>query len=65
MGRYLGRLRAGVVNCRPNITVSRTSPCLERYWKAIKELRSSCRVFGDDGMGFVVATRATQEACPT
>eukprot|EP00434_Breviolum_minutum_P007873 symbB.v1.2.006947.t1/scaffold416.1/size293898/6 len=46
---YASRLRAKVVNPRPKIRVDQTSP-------------SSCRVFGDDGMGFVVASRATEEA---
>lgn len=46
---YADRLRAKLVNPQPKIRVDRTSP-------------SSCRVHGDDGMGFVVATRATEEA---
>eukprot|EP00931_Biecheleriopsis_adriatica_P121065 TRINITY_DN96145_c0_g1_i1.p1 TRINITY_DN96145_c0_g1~~TRINITY_DN96145_c0_g1_i1.p1 ORF type:complete len:397 (-),score=66.40 TRINITY_DN96145_c0_g1_i1:44-1192(-) len=46
---YAGRLRAGVVNAKPDIKVEQTAP-------------SSCIVHGDDGMGFVVATRATDEA---
>lgn len=33
----------------------------KKYQVARDILRSSCRVFGDDGMGFVVASRATEE----
>eukprot|EP00930_Biecheleria_cincta_P059703 TRINITY_DN45424_c0_g1_i1.p1 TRINITY_DN45424_c0_g1~~TRINITY_DN45424_c0_g1_i1.p1 ORF type:complete len:414 (-),score=65.80 TRINITY_DN45424_c0_g1_i1:95-1336(-) len=46
---YAGRLRAGVVKPRPDIQIKQTAP-------------SSCLVHGDDGMGFVVATRAMDEA---
>ncbi|CAL1148991.1 unnamed protein product [Cladocopium goreaui] len=54
---YADRLRAKLVNPQPKIRVDRTSPC-----DAPSGPRSSCRVHGDDGMGFVVATRATEEA---
>merc|ERR1712100_623894 len=46
---YAKRLRAGVVNARPAIKVSNPAP-------------SAAAIDGDDGMGFVVATRATEEA---
>eukprot|EP00929_Paragymnodinium_shiwhaense_P109227 TRINITY_DN75589_c0_g1_i1.p1 TRINITY_DN75589_c0_g1~~TRINITY_DN75589_c0_g1_i1.p1 ORF type:complete len:395 (-),score=75.45 TRINITY_DN75589_c0_g1_i1:511-1695(-) len=46
---YAQRLRAGVVKAQPNIRVEKTA-------------HSAVNVDGDDGMGFVVATRATEEA---
>jgi len=46
---YAGRLRAGVVKPKPDVQIQQTAP-------------SSCLVHGDDGMGFVVATRAMDEA---
>jgi len=46
---YAKRLRAGVVKPEPSICVKRTST-------------TSVLVDGDDGMGFVVASRATDEA---
>lgn len=46
---YSSRLRAGVVNARPDIKLERPSP-------------AAMQVDGDNGMGFVVATRAMEEA---
>ncbi|CAK9032125.1 unnamed protein product [Durusdinium trenchii] len=46
---YARRLRAGVVNPTPMVQLEQSFP-------------SACRVNGDDGMGFVVATQATKEA---
>lgn len=46
---YCKRIRAGIVNPTPNVCVTQTSP-------------SSVLVDGDDGMGFVVATAATDKA---
>eukprot|EP00927_Polykrikos_kofoidii_P073382 TRINITY_DN69426_c0_g1_i1.p1 TRINITY_DN69426_c0_g1~~TRINITY_DN69426_c0_g1_i1.p1 ORF type:complete len:392 (-),score=54.53 TRINITY_DN69426_c0_g1_i1:90-1184(-) len=47
---YLQRLRSGYCNPVPTVTVRETSPC-------------SALVDGDNGMGFVVCSRAMEVAC--
>lgn len=46
---YLNRVRLGLIKARPSIAVERATPV-------------AAAVDGDDGFGFVVATRAMQEA---
>ncbi len=46
---YLNRVRLGLIKARPNIVVRRVTP-------------AAASVDGDDGFGFVVATRAMDEA---
>src|SRR5205823_9941015 len=46
---YLDRVRRGLIKARPNITATRVTPV-------------AASVDGDDGFGFVVATRAMAEA---
>ena len=49
LAQYVRRLKAKGFNARPNITVSRTAP-------------ATALVDGDNGMGHLVMTRATNEA---
>lgn len=49
---YLHRVRLGLINPRPDITVRHVTPV-------------AAEVDGDDGFGFVIATRAMQEAVAT
>jgi LDH2 family malate/lactate/ureidoglycolate dehydrogenase len=46
---YLDRVRRGLINAVPNIAVTRVTPV-------------AAKVDGDNGFGFVVATRAMDEA---
>src|SRR5580704_2045146 len=49
LAQYVRRLKAGGFNKRPNITVTKTAP-------------ATALVDGDNGMGHLVMTRATNEA---